>query len=200
MKNTKRLLAAILAMLMVLSLAACGKDGGNATTPAEDVAADSNVTEATAQTEPVKSDGYEKFSQLKIGMTESEVNAILGEPVSVDKAYYYYNIVVNGQDMELEVWINTGSGLVTYISGDFSANEYRAEFMDSNTDLSAVGDLESGALATYDDCAKAFKTPGYLMSIDEDGETVYLWVDANDGYLRVTFNADGTVRKYAGFC
>lgn len=190
--KSKRLFALLLAMLMILSMAACGNsDEGSA----------QNGTETTESTDaPVQSDGYEKFSQLKIGMTESEVNAIMGEPASVDKAYHYYNVTVNGQEAEVEVWINTVNDSVIYISGPFDEAEYRAEFADDKTDLSAVTDLESGALATYDDCVAAFKTEGYLMSLDEDGEAIYLWVDSNDGYLRVTFDAEGNVTNYAGFC
>lgn len=152
------------------------------------------------KSEVVKSDGYDKFSRLKIGMTESEVNEILGEPTKVDKAYYYYNITVNGHDMEISVWINTTSGLVTNINGNFSADEYRAEFADSETDFSAVDGLDSGEIATYDDCVAAFKTQGYLISINEDDVKRYLWVDSSDGHICITFRADGSVKSYVGCC
>lgn len=215
-RNKKVALLMVLS-LMVLTFAGCGKENENAQNHADttqtEAPADTDVdadvdTDANAETidaadepsEAVVSDGYEKFSQLQIGMTEAEVNAILGEPVRIDKAYYFYNIVVNGQDMELEVWINTTSGQVTYIRGDFGADEYRAEFMDNATDLSGVDGLDSGEIATYDDCVSTFKTEGYLMSVDEDGEKQYLWVDQYDGYMRITFKADGTVKKYNGFC
>lgn len=199
--KNKRLFAMLLTMLMVVSLSACGKDESVAQESSKISSNDTLSTEETeSQSEAVKSDGYDKFSQLEIGMTESDVNAILGEPTKVDKAYYYYNITVNGQDLEIQVWINTTSGLVTYISGDFYESEYRAEFADSATDLSTVDDLDSGKLNTYEACASAFKTPGYLISIDEDGVKRYLWVDSNDGYLCVTFNADGSVKSYEGFC
>lgn len=196
-------------MMLVVSvmtgtmLTACGSKEEGKLIPETEVAAeaaDTEVVEEEVAAESVKSDGYEKFSQLKIGMTESEVNAILGEPTKVDKAYYYYNIVVNGQDLELEVWINTTTGMVTYISGDFYASEYRAEFADSNTDLSTVSGLESGELNSYDACVAAFKTDGYLINVDEDGIKTYLWVDENDGYMRVKFKADGTVKTYSGVC
>lgn len=118
----------------------------------------------------------------------------------MDKAYYYYNITVNGQDLEIEVWINMTTGLVTYINGDFYKDEYRAEFADSATDLSAADGLDSGKLATYEDCASAFKTPGYIITINENDVTRYLWVDSNNGYLCVTFKADGSVKSYVGFC
>lgn len=146
------------------------------------------------------SDGYEKFLQLEIGMTESEVNAILGEPVNIDKAYYTYNVIVNGNDMDLTVWISTVTGQVIYITGEFDSDGYREAFADSKTDLSAVDRLESGELDTYEACAEAFKTPGYLYLIDEDGQTRYFWVDSNGGYIRVAFRADGTVKSYSGFC
>lgn len=145
-------------------------------------------------------DGYEKFLQLQIGMTESEVNAILGEPVSIDKAYYTYNVTVNGKDMDLTVWISTVTGQVIYLAGEFDSSDYRDAFADSKTDLSAVDRLESGELDTYEACVEAFKTPGYLYSIDEDGETRYFWVNSNGGYIRVTFRSDGTVKTYSGFC
>ena len=145
-------------------------------------------------------DGYEKFLQLQIGMTESEVNAILGEPVNIDKAYYTYNVTVNGKDMDLTVWISTVTGQVVYLAGEFDGSDYRDAFVDSKTDLSAVDRLENGELDTYEACAEAFKTPGYLYSIDEDGETRYFWVNSNGGYIRVTFRSDGTVKTYAGFC
>lgn len=148
----------------------------------------------------VANDGYEKFLQLQIGMTESEVNAILGEPVNIDKAYYTYNVTVNGKDMDLTVWISTVTGQVIYLSGEFDGSDYRDAFVDSQTDLSAVDRLESGELDTYEACAEAFKTPGYLYSIDEDGETRYFWVNSNGGYIRVTFRPDGTVKTYSGFC
>lgn len=38
------------------------------------------------------------------------------------------------------------------------------------------------------------------MTMKEDGETTYLWVNSEDGYLSVTFRADGTVKTYNGFC
>lgn len=202
MKNTcKRLFTMLLAILMILSLAACSA-GGSDDRNSSDVSSNDplNTEEKEPHNEVVKSDGYAKFSQLEMGMTESEVNAILGEPTRVDKAYYYYNITVNGQDLEIQVWINTTTGIVTYFSGDFYEDEYRAEFADSATDLSAAGDLDSGELSTYEECASAFKTPGYLISADEDGVKRYLWVDSNDGHLCITFRADGTVKSYVGYC
>lgn len=191
----KRILAVFMIVMMALSAAACSSEKSNGA--AANGEADGN--QETTSTN-VKSDGYEKFCQLKIGMTEAEVNAILGEPSRIDKAYYFYPVTVNGKEMELEVWINSGTGLVTYLRGDFATSDYLEEFADSKTDLSAVGDLESGALATYDDCVDAFKTPGYVLSIEEDGTTQYFWVNADGGYLRVTFRADGTVKTYSGFC
>lgn len=104
-------------------------------------------------------------------MTESEVNAILGNPTSIDKAYYY-NITVNGQDLELNVWIN----------------------------LSSASDLESGKINTYDDCTTAFKTPGNLVYIDENGENKYHWVNADGAYMTVTFDAEGNIKNYSGVC
>jgi len=191
-------LTALLAASLIAFAAGCKNQ--------EDAAKDSTDIESETQAaeiqnnENVKSDGYEKFSRLKIGMTESEVNEILGEPTKVDKAYHYFNITVNGQDMEIQVWINTTSGMVTHISGDFSADKYRAEFADSETDLSAADGLDSGEIASYDDCAAAFKTPGYLISIDENDVKRYLWVDSNDGHICITFKADGSVKSYVGYC
>ena len=208
----KKIIILMLALMLAISLAACsGKDNGSSNTAGSSNAPDSgeadtttsdesSVTQPKATEENVKSDGYDKFSQLKIGMTESEVNAVLGEPERVDKAYYYYIVTVNGKDLELEVWINTVDGLVTYISGDFSGTDYRAEFADSATDLSKADGLESGAINTYDACVSTFKTPGFLMNIDEDGTKTYLWVDADDGYLKVTVKADGSVEAYSGYC
>lgn len=196
--------ALLLAALVILPLSACGTGESTAQSSSKISSSNTGSTASSetvgSQGETVKSDGYEKFSQLKIGMTENEVNAILGEPTKVDKAYYYYNITVNGQDLELQVWINTTTGLVTNISGDFGAAEYRAEFADSATDLSAADGLDSGELDTYEECVSAFKTPGYLISIDEDNETRYLWVDANDGHICITFKADGSVKSYVGYC
>lgn len=197
----KRLFALLLTLLMAFSLAACGKEDNssapvsNGTETKESVSQDSEKND-----EPIESDGYAKFSQLEIGMNENDVTAILGEPVKVDKAYHYYNIVVNGQDLEIQVWINTVSGLVTYFSGSFEEGEYRAEFADSETDLSAADQLDSGELSTYDECVSAFKTPGYLISLNEDNEARYLWVDSNDGHLCITFAADGRVKSYVGYC
>lgn len=210
----KKISAILLSITMLLSLAACGSnntaanDDQTSGSTVQEEQTENNDSDSTVLTETagvettanVESDGYDKFSQLKIGMTESEVNAILGEPTKVDKAYYYYNVIVNGEDMELTVWINTVSGLVTYISGEFNAEEYRTAFADQATDLSAVSGLESGEISTYDDCVSTFKTPGYLMSIDEDGVTRYLWVNTDNGYMSVTFKADGSVKTYGGFC
>lgn len=207
--NCKKLFALLLALLTVLSLAACSKNG-NETQDSSEVSSSNTVDseesksesseENDSQSEPVKSDGYAKFNQLEIGMTESEVNAILGEPTKVDKAYYYYNITVNGQDMEIEVWINTASGLVTYFNGNFGGSEYIAEFADSKTDLSAADKLESGELSTYEECASAFKTPGYVITVQEDGTKSYLWADSNGGYMRITFKDDGSIKTYSGVC
>ena len=168
--------------------------GGSGSGSQDDSQQDSGSGDAAAN------DGYEKFLQLQIGKTESEVNAILGEPVSIDKAYYTYNVTVNGKDMDLTVWISTVTGQVIYLTGEFDGSDYRDAFVDSRTDLSAVDRLESGELDTYEACAEAFKTPGYLYSIDEDGETRYFWVNSNGGYIRVTFRPDGTVKTYSGFC
>lgn len=192
-KMYAKLCAALL--LSVILLTACGHNSDSGTVSGADAPA-----ATTAQTENVKSDGYEKFSQLKIGMTEDEVNAILGEPKKVDKADYTYTVTVNGKEMDLTVWISTVDGKVCYIYGDFCGDDYRAEFADSKTDLSAVDKLENEELKNYDDCAAAFKTPGYLSCIDDDDVKTYFWVDANDGYLRVTFKADGTVKSFNGFC
>lgn len=197
----KRLIALLLALAIILAMAACG--GGEEESSGKEDSAKSEAKDETteeAKEEPVESDGYEKFSKLEIGMTRADVDGILGEPTKVDKAYHYYNVTVNGQDAEVEVWISTVNDSVIYISGPFDESEYRAEFADDKTDLSAVSDLESGALATYDDCVDAFKTEGYLMSIDEDGEAIYLWVDSTDGYLRVTFDAEGNVTNFSGYC
>lgn len=207
--KTKREKILVFCLLLLLSATACGrsenKDQDNAeASVSNDLSAEESgaqtLEESGSQSEAVVSDGYAKFSQLEIGMTESEVNAILGEPAEVDKAYYYYNIVVNGQEMQIQVWINTVSGVVTYFSGSFEEDTYRAEFADSETDLSAADGLDSEELTTYEECAAAFKTPGYLISLDEDGEARYLWVDSNDGHLCVTFRADGTVKSYVGYC
>ncbi len=204
--RTKRIFVLLLTALLVLFVSACGQDKSDAKNSSAVLSGNSSGSDAVSSEKPepqgetVKSDGYEKFSQLKIGMTESEVNAILGEPAKVDKAYYYYNIMVNGQDLEIQVWINTTTGLVTYFSGDFVGEEYRAEFADAATDLSAADGLDSGEMDTYEACASAFKTPGYLISLDEDGETRYLWVDSNDGHICVSFKADGSVKSYVGYC
>ena len=201
----KKILSLALALVLTLSLAACGADSSTSSdTSKQDESGDSSISSDISSQDDsgasVKSDGYEKFSQLEIGMTESEVNAILGEPTSIDKAYYYYNVTVNGKDLELNVWINTVSGLVTFFQGDFVKNEYRAEFSDSKTDLSTVDGLENGEINTYDACVSAFKTPGFLMDKNEDGETRYLWVDSSDGYMTVSFKADATVKSYSGVC
>lgn len=217
--KTKRFLALLLAVALMLFIPACGQSesGGQSSSQAssgspasvsepesqESSAVDSAAGEETGSepgSVPVKSDGYEKFSQVEMGMTESEVNAILGEPVRVDKAYYYYNIMVNGQELEITVWINTVSGIVTYKSGDFYKTGYRDEFADGAVDFSGVDGLDTGELDTYDACAAAFKTPGYLIGLDEDGETRYMWVDSNDGQLCVSFRPDGTVKSYSGYC
>lgn len=198
-----------LTLCLFLSVTACGgnvKEDPDDGEVSVDVASDSDesdaqvVEENSSPDESAASDGYAKFSQLAIGMTESEVNAILGEPAEVDKAYYYYNIMVNGQEMQIQVWINTTSGMVTYFGGSFEESSYRAEFADSETDLSAADGLDSGELSTYEECVAAFKTAGYLISLDEDGVARYLWVDANDGHICITFREDGTVKSYVGYC
>ena len=208
----KRLFIFMLAFMLALSLVACGSNGGPTTgdnsklsgsgevdTTTEAPGDDSSDTQQEAPTENVKSDGYEKFSQLKIGMTESEVNAILGEPARVDKAYYYYNATINGENLELEVWITTESGLVSYLNGNFNKSEYRDEFADSETDLSKAGGLDDGEISSYDDCVSTFKTPGFLLNINESGVVSYLWVNTVGGHLRITFDADGSVKSYNGF-
>lgn len=202
MKNHVRLCALLLMFAMMLT--ACGSKKGDAKTDAKNNTNASQDTKNEDKDEPkkdaVKSDGYEKFSKVEIGMSEDEVNAILGEPTRIDKAYYYYTITVNGKDMEVEVWINTTTGKTTYKQGNFIGSEYRAEFADPATDLSKARDLEDETLKTYEDCAAAFKTPGYLTSTDEDGAKTFLWVTSNDGFLTVSFRADGTVKSYSGVC
>ena len=203
----KKTILLALILMLALALSACDgnsdsttPDGGEADAPTPTTSEESSTPNQGAAEEAVKSDGYDKFSQLKIGMTESDVNAILGEPTHIDKAYYYYNIIVNGNDLEITVWINTVSGLVTYIHGDFDKSEYRAEFADNATDLSAADKLETGELDSYDACVTAFKSPGYLMNIDEDGEKTYFWVNSDDGYMRVSFRNDDSMKTYSGFC
>ncbi|BBF41934.1 hypothetical protein lbkm_0614 [Lachnospiraceae bacterium KM106-2] len=201
----KKMISLVILTAMVMSLAACGKNVVDTKT----VEKSSQQTETTKKTEAtkkpeektaVKSDGYKKFSQVKIGMTESEVNAILGKPKKVDKAYYYYDIVVNGKDMEITVWISKVTGKVTYTNGDFYESDYRDEFVDVKTDLSKAKDLESKKIKTYDECVSAFKTSGHLTSVHEDGRKTYLWVNSNKGYLTVTFNSDGSVNSFSGYC
>lgn len=198
-KKSNYIFTALLAASLIVFSAGCQKQEDTAIESISNIENEAKVPEIESDKE-IKSDGYEKFSRLKIGMTESEVNEILGEPTKIDKAYHYFNITVNGQDMEIQVWINTTSGLVTHISGDFSANEYRAEFADSETDLSAADGLDSGEIASYDDCVAAFKTSGYLISIDENDVKRYLWVDSYDGHICITFKADGSVKSYVGYC
>lgn len=204
----KRIIALLAAGM--LTLTACGSDdvGSLAGTDKgvlgdgaqEDSWSGGQEDAGSGEAETVRDDGYEKFIQLEIGMTESEVNAILGEPVEVDKAYYTYNVTVNGKDMELTVWISMVTGEVIHLQGDFDKSDYREAFADSNTNLSAVNRLESGELDSYEACAEAFKTPGYLIYVDDDGVKEYLWVNTKGGYMRVTFRSDGTVKTYSGFC
>ncbi|MDR0286428.1 MAG: outer membrane protein assembly factor BamE [Clostridiales bacterium] len=196
----KKILIFAVVLVLALYFTACNESGNNYFNTDNGSNIPGSTSANNESKEKVTSDGYDKFSQLEIGMTESQVNAILGEPTRVDKAYHYYNVTVNGNDLELEVWINTVSGLVTYISGHFNKDEYRTEFADSATDLSCANNLKTGEINTYDACVNAFKTPGYLMNIDENGVKEYLWVNANDGYMTVTFRADGTVKTYGGFC
>jgi len=197
----KKILLTMLMLVLGLALVACGGSNSSNSNSSDSNNSNSSDSSNIAQEKPERTnsgDGYEKFSQLKIGMTESEVHAILGEPTRVDKAYYYYNVIVNGNDLELTVWIDMTTGLVTYYSGEFSASEYRAEFADSKTDLSGVNGLKSEEITTYDECVKAFKTPGYLMNMKENGSYQCLWVDDDDSYIRVSFDADGNVKSYAG--
>lgn len=215
-QHTVKRTALLLALLLALSLAACGgkdsaapagTDGAAAGTqaPQEGDAPQAAPAEDAPAANDTANDGYEKFSRLAIGMTEDEVNAILGEPAKVDKAYYYYNIMVNGEELQIEVWINTVSGIVTYFNGDFYKDSVLAAFADAGTDLSKAGELkagedDTGTLETYEACAQAFGTPGYLITADEDGTTRYLWADANEGHMCVTFRADGSIKSYQGFC
>lgn len=212
--KTKKKLAGLLAIIMAaMMMTACtsgtesddedtsGSKPSSSQQDKNDNEADADDSdEASDSEEAVKSDGYEKFSQLKIGMTEDEVNAILGEPAKADKAYYYYNITVNGKDMELELWINITTGKVTYINGNFSGSDYRDEFRDENVDLSSASKLESDEITTYDECVAAFKTSGHLSSVTEDDEKTYFWVDANGGYMRISCRADGTIKSFIGYC
>ena len=209
----KKILALLLALTLVFALCACGAKtetpaagepapAEEPEAPAEEPAAEepeAPVEEPAAEAGPVQNDGFEKFDQIKIGMTEDEVTAILGEPARVDKAYHYYNVVVNGCDLEVEVWINTTTGQVTYKYGDFTKSECIPAFADDATDLSAVTALENEELADYEACAEAFKTAGYLISEDEDGRKDYLWVRADGGFMTVSFGADGAVRSYRGY-
>lgn len=215
--KARRFFVLMLAVVMLLTMAACGQSesGGSSQASSDSTASVSepesqessassedaaSEPESEPESAPVKSDGYEKFSQLEIGMTESEVNAILGEPTSVDKAYYYYNIMVSGQELEITVWISMVTEQVIYFNGDFYKDGYRDEFADSAVDFSGVDALDTGELDTYDACAAAFKTPGYLITMEEDGASRYMWVDSNDGELCVSFRADGTVKSYSGYC
>ena len=196
----KKTLVPLLVLVFGLALVACGQ-GNNSNTSSNDSNSSSSDSSAIAQEEPEQTDlgdGYEKFTQLQIGMTESEVIAILGEPISVDYENYKFNVVVNGSDLVLTLWINEKTGLVTDISGDFGDREYRDAFANSSTDLSGAKGLESGEINTYDDCVRAFKTPGYLTSINVYDQTRYLWVNSDGGYLTVRFDEDGNVKSYIG--
>lgn len=196
--GAKRMLALLAAGM--LALTACGAKEEGSSSENRGVVGSGTQDDESVGGEAVVNDGYEKFMQLQIGMTESEVNAILGEPVEIDKAYYTYRVTVNGKDMDLDVWINTGTGLVTYLAGDFAGNDYRDAFSDSETDLSGVDRLESGELDTYEACVEAFKTPGYLLSVNADGVKWFFWVNSKGGYIRIKFRADGTVQSYNGLC
>ncbi len=198
-RKNKWILVPLLALMIVL-LTACSEKNADVDNTVSGSSDSHTETERNDIQDSEESDGYAKFNQLEIGMTESDVREILGEPTEVDKAYHYYNITVNGQELEIQVWINTVSGLVTYFGGNFEKDEYRAEFVDSKTDLSAADQLDSGELSTYDECVSAFKTSGYLISLNEDGEARYLWVDSNDGHLCITFGSDGNVKSYVGYC
>ena len=102
--------------------------------------------------------------------------------------------------MELTVWIDQTTGEVSNMYGDFMSADYRDAFIDKKTDLSEVKGLDSGDIDTYDACKETFKTPGYLVGIDEDGREKYLWVNSKGGYLTVSFDSDGNVRTYNGYC
>lgn len=207
MKTHFRIIAVLAALLAALFvLASCGTSA-QPSAPAQQPQ-NADPAPAPAESAPqgpsfadsIDNDGYEKFSQLEIGMTESDVQAILGDPVRVDKAYHYYNAKVNSRDIEIEVWINTVSGQVVYFYIPIYKSDYRDAFYSNDTDLSGVDGLESGTIKTYDDCVEAFKTPGYLTSRDDAGVVNYLWVNSYSGYIEITFRADGSVKSYNGFC
>lgn len=213
MKTHFRIIAVLAALLAALFvLASCGtsaqpsapaqqpQNADPAPAPAESSPAESAPQEPASFADSIDNDGYEKFSQLEIGMTESDVQAILGDPVRVDKAYHYYNAKVNSRDIEIEVWINTVSGQVVYFYIPIYKSDYRDAFYDNDTDLSGVNGLENGTIKTYDDCVQAFKTSGYLTSLDDAGAADYLWVNSYSGYIQVSFRADGSVKSYNGFC
>lgn len=212
MKTHFRIIAVLAALLAALFvLASCGtsaqpsapaqqpQNADPAPAPAESSPAES-APQGPSFADSIDNDGYEKFSQLEIGMTESDVQAILGDPVRVDKAYHYYNAKVNSRDIEIEVWINTVTGQVVYFYIPIYKSDYRDAFYSNDTDLSGVDGLESGTIKTYDDCVEAFKAPGYLTSRDDAGIVNYLWVNSYSGYIEITFRADGSVKSYNGFC
>ncbi|MBQ7491792.1 MAG: hypothetical protein IJT76_04255 [Clostridia bacterium] len=213
MKTHFRIIAVLAALLAALFvLASCGtsaqpsapaqqpQNADPAPAPAESSPAESAPQEPASFADSIDNDGYEKFSQLEIGMTESDVQAILGDPVRVDKAYHYYNAKVNSRDIEIEVWINTVTGQVVYFYIPIYKNDYRDAFYSNDTDLSGVNGLENGTIKTYDDCVQAFKTSGYLTSLDDAGAADYLWVNSYSGYIQVSFRADGSVKSYNGVC
>ena len=208
-RTMKKMISLLFAFTLMITLVACGNADNNQSEPYEEdaIATETNGEDTATNDEDADmesdeselGDGYYKFSQLEMGMTESDVYAILGEPIRVDKAQHFYNVTVNGTDLELEVWINTVTGLVTYFRGNFTHGDYRAVFADGNVDFSRINELENGEINSYEEAVEAFNSPGYLMSAHEDGRKTYFWVNDVDGYLRINFSSDGSVSGFSGF-
>ncbi len=199
---TKKFLSA-LAAVVALSLTACSSSDQTSETESSKTTDVSEEKQSNKNSdETVKA--LENLSQLEIGMSESDVNDLLGDPSEEGdhSASYYSNkylLDINGNDCTLSVSFYLKDQLVdsfNVISSNDSS--FREAIMDEDTDLSSVDDVDSGDISTYDEVVKAFKTSGTVTS-DNGVKTTYLWVDSDGGYMSITFDEDGNVSSYSGF-
>ena len=148
-------------------------------------------------------DEYQKFLDVQLGMTETEVEGILGTPDDKEDesggyVSYDYELVFDGEDADLEVHFNP-EGKVWNKTLDILGYDFKDIFGNGNVDLSGSQRIEDGEVTTYDEVVELYGDEGILITEDDAGSGPtyrYVWYDANGGSSDASFREDGSLTSF----
>ena len=180
----KGLLAAGCSLALMFGVVGCGSNSNEAKDSSSTATSESQSTNSSAQAE------YQKFLDIKLGMTEDEVDAILGEPTEVTDDYHIYTMDVDGTDAEIKIMFDK-DGKVTSKNADIASSEYKEAFGDSNVNFTDAQKINDKEVTTYNEFVQLLGTDGMLYSENDNGYTSYFWLNNDGGIVRATFDSDG---------